>query len=102
MQFTEKRLRVKWYGRLDVAWLAMCVLVQTAWYAPWVAGRWAFRWQPLHVVPGYTAGSNATFKRRNATPGLPGDSNRRRMLEGPEKIHTRHLLSFCYKGSRYE
>ena len=32
MQFTEKRLRVKWYGRLDVAWLAMSVLVQTAWY----------------------------------------------------------------------
>jgi hypothetical protein len=32
MQFTEKRLRVKWYGRLDVAWLAMCVLVQTARY----------------------------------------------------------------------
>jgi hypothetical protein len=101
MQFTEKRLRVKWYGRLDVAWLAMSVLVQTAVPA---LGRGALG--VLVAAPPRGAGIHGRIQRhvtrRKATPGLPGDSNRRRMLEGPEKIHTRHLLPFCYKGSRYE
>jgi hypothetical protein len=101
MQFTEKRLRVKWYGRLDVAWLAMCVLVQTARYHLGLEALGVQVAAPLHHT-GIHVRVQSHVTRRNATPGLPGDSNRRRMLEGPEKIHTRHLFPFCYKGSRYE
>jgi hypothetical protein len=56
MQFTEKRLRVKWYGGLDVTCRA------TAFQAPVLE----------HCV-------DQAFGI-DTTPGLPGDSNRRRML----------------------
>jgi hypothetical protein len=38
------------------------------------------------------AGKPSWIQGQGATPVLPGDSNRRRMLEGPEKIHSKHLL----------